>query len=188
MFPIIVLGTGRCGTSFASGILHNDFNICMGKQFVMANEFNPDGYYESSPLNKTFGLFVRGRLNLQDFLATTYNVVAPHGDRFGFKVCASGLQVVGLLMVMFPEARFIYCVRDHDAVIRSHVRKLHYLHTNGKCDPMLRSEDSVSPWVSVVSGMLDRFVTHVDHLKIDFTERVSKEFVIDEIRNKWGDI
>lgn len=43
---ILVLGTGRCGTSEVARILHEDLGVHMGHAFHIGDQFNPKGYYE----------------------------------------------------------------------------------------------------------------------------------------------
>lgn len=43
---IIVVGSGRSGTSSIGRILHEDLNICAGHFLKPPDKFNPKGYYE----------------------------------------------------------------------------------------------------------------------------------------------
>lgn len=43
---ILVLGTGRTGTSEVARILHDELGVSMGHAFHIGDEFNPKGYYE----------------------------------------------------------------------------------------------------------------------------------------------
>ncbi len=65
---IFVIGTGRSGTSTIAKLLHKKLHVCMGHQFREANEFNPDGFYEDIKRSKLLDDFIRGRINLDDWL------------------------------------------------------------------------------------------------------------------------
>jgi len=43
---LLVLGTGRCGTSDVARILHEELSVYMGSMFHLGDQFNRKGYYE----------------------------------------------------------------------------------------------------------------------------------------------
>jgi hypothetical protein len=43
---ILVVGTGRCGTSTVARVLHEQLGVCMGSRFREADANNPRGFYE----------------------------------------------------------------------------------------------------------------------------------------------
>jgi hypothetical protein len=43
---ILVLGTGRSGTSEVAQILHDDLGVHMGHAFHLGDQYNPQGYFE----------------------------------------------------------------------------------------------------------------------------------------------
>ena len=43
---VIVVGTGRSGTSFAAQVCHEDLGICMGHYLKEGNSNNPEGFFE----------------------------------------------------------------------------------------------------------------------------------------------
>jgi len=58
--PIIVLGTGRSGTSTAARILHTRLNVCMGHKFHPGDIGNLLGYYEEMTLEPVARELARG--------------------------------------------------------------------------------------------------------------------------------
>jgi len=176
--PVIVIGTGRCASSFVSGILHNDLNVCMGLGFEKPTQFNPEGYYEDIDIKRNNENLISSNFTLQYWAKNIMDIMKVRTDRnipWGFKdprVC----DLLGLYLGMFDNPKILWCIRDRALVIKSLVER--YGH------PLKHAETQHDSRMQV--GI--RLLRQRDHLQIRFTEeRCSKEDVIHQIREKWGD-
>ena len=159
----------------------------MGHRLIPPDAFNKNGYYESIPINELVVDFCIGQKSFREFRRELIHEVEGHGERCGFKLCGIGCGIAGLLLSIFENARFIFCTRNiHDSsVSRSKMAKARGeiklkdipLHTKRTVVTTQRRHD-----------YLNMVMNRIDHIRLDFTERVSKEAVVYAIRSQWGDL
>lgn len=63
----LVVGPGRCGSSYISKILNNNFNINMGKNLRPSNKSNPLGFWEDLDFKILNDHFVSGNIGFIEF-------------------------------------------------------------------------------------------------------------------------
>ena len=176
--PVIVVGTGRCGSSFVSGILHNDLGVLMGDRFRKPDPLrNPDGYYEDLDfvdLNRdllfnymTFGGWM---IKIQDLISKRLSMDKP----WGFKDPQVS-ELMGLYLGFFNKPKIIWCQRSFRAVLDSFVTKNRWTETDAR------------HIISARFTCLKRLLESRDRLDIVFKqdERKTKEEIISVITSKW---
>lgn len=62
MRNLIILGTGRSGTSMATALFRNDPDVFYGHEIIGATEANPYGYYEDDVINKVNDMLIKRML------------------------------------------------------------------------------------------------------------------------------
>jgi hypothetical protein len=174
--PVIVIGTGRCGSSFVSGVLHNDLDVCMGLEFKEPTKFNPGGYYEDIDIKRNNDDLLNSFLTLQGWAKNIKNIMKARIDRnvpWGFKdprIC----DLLGFYLLMFNNPKIICCVRDRDLVIKSLVNKYKL--------PMDKAVERNDTRIVAQTRLLRGW----DYLILDFgSDMVKKEDVIRKITRKW---
>jgi len=122
--PIIVVGTGRSGTSSTAKILHEELGISMGREFVTPDDSNPDGFYEDKVLRDTFNeCAIKGlplytvKKEFEKFIIHQRALNKP----WGFK----DPRVVDLLnefLLYFRQPKFVYCTRKAEDIAQSMIK------------------------------------------------------------------
>ena len=119
--PIIVVGTGRCGTSTIARLLHTKFNICMGERFREPDEHNPDGYFEDLDFRDANEAMLCGKLSAVQWYFRISQIVSLRKQskiQWGAKdprFCDTAEMFQG----WFENANVIVCTRDDDLVMQS---------------------------------------------------------------------
>ena len=122
--PYLVVGTGRCGTSFVDRILHENLGVYMGKIFRPTNRNNPDGNYEDAEFNDLNKLHITGQLNYQEYATQLQKVVDERRSLkrpWGVKDPMLSYNL-GLWLSFFQNPKIIRCKRRPDLVIKSLMR------------------------------------------------------------------
>ena len=122
-YPVIVVGPARSATSTVARILHTQCGVCMGHELRPPSEHNPDGYYEDMPIQRLHIALGRGRLSLEHY---GKRILALADDRakcgaWGFKDPTACL-VINHVVMLFPQATYIRCVRPYEDVLASQLR------------------------------------------------------------------
>lgn len=65
---VVVIGTGRSGTSTAARILHTRLGVCMGHKFLKPNKYNSQGYWEDEYLRVEARLLAGGEMSTSEWL------------------------------------------------------------------------------------------------------------------------
>ena len=176
--PVIVVGTGRCGSSFVAGILHNKMNVCMGVNFVNPSPLNPDGYWEDLDFTTANDYFLKSYLTYIGWsrhIDMVTQVRLALNKPWGFKDPRVS-ELLGLYLGLFDDPKLILCSRDYGLTLKSLVR------INGKH----LTEDSLRHLLDRRQSFLKRFLNGRDYLQIHFTnERKTEEEVISAIKGKW---
>ena len=120
MNPVIVLTTGRSGSSLLAGML-DKLGVFMGESLVPADHTNPVGHWEDQAFKRLNLGVLRGEIS-PDRLKAEAGQIAAHRasnrDRWGWKV-PSTAQVIEHYLDTFGGARLIVIRRDRGSVIES---------------------------------------------------------------------
>lgn len=174
--PYLVVGTGRCGTSTTAKILHEKLGVFMGSSFVPADKDNPDGYYEDSQFAAYNYRFCRRGLDIQNWLAFVGRLIKERQIEqkpWGIKSVRLG-EILGLYLSFFDNPRVIYCKRKLEDTLASFI----------KCYSWSQSQAENIYWAR--TKIIERLLQGRDYLSLDFTERLSEEYIEDCIRQKWN--
>lgn len=164
--PIFIVGIGRCGTSTTARILHTQLGVSMGSRFREPDAGNPQGYWEDLDfrdinqlvMTQTWGglhLFVRS-------LKTLIDARIAAGRPWGVKdprLC----YLLPYYLMFCPDARIVWCVRDHAQVIESLTQRF-------GC-----SLEVATPEVARRENLVDSLLTDRADLVLDFSKRRTDE-------------
>ena len=179
--PIIVVGTGRSGTSFVADVLHNDIGVCMGRQFRQPSKIgNPNGYYEDLAIVRLNRDFLSNYITLGKFIRSLSMFVEKQvsmGIPWGFKDPQIS-DLIGIYLSSFSDPKIIWCFRDLDAVLNSFIERSGWK----------ANQDAAKTVIMGRHTYLNRMLSHRDHLKIMFPagERLTRQHVAMLITDKWG--
>ena len=122
---ILVVGSGRCGTSTVARLLHEEFDVCMGKRFRESDEYNKKGYYEDLELKNANQFLIAGQITFEAWFTSVENELLKSWRKdtvWGFKdprLCTLG----GFYLAMIsPPRMIIRCKREEKQVAASMVR------------------------------------------------------------------
>lgn len=121
---ILVVGTGRCGTSTVARLLHEELGISMGERFDPPCPANPDGIYEDLEFREIHVAFQRGLLTLPMLRARFGALVARRREPWGLKDPRLAHHL-GLYLQWLEKPDVIWCHRDLDSVATSINRWYH---------------------------------------------------------------
>lgn len=174
--PYIVIGTGRSGTSFVAGVLHNDMGINMGEKFPKVNRTNPDGFWEDLDfLNLNVG-FRNGNMTFLQFMQTMVEFITIRQARnlpWGFKESRMSM-FIGLYLQVLDQPKIIWTQRKSALVIAS------------LQDCYGFNEDRATGFYTSRMLMIGRTLQGRDPLIIKFgKERIGKSKIISAVKNKW---
>ena len=176
--PFIVVGTGRCCSSFVSSVLHNRLGVCMGYDFKKPNSINPEGYYEDREFLLSNHNLIAGDWTLQGWLKVVHKIIDARqelGIPWGFKDPRIA-ELLGEYLGFFDNPHIIWCDREARLVIKSLVTKYEY------------SPDIAKKMYVVRMIKMDRLLKGRNILRIKIGEdRLSEEDVIAMIDEKYGD-
>lgn len=120
--PIIVTGTGRCGTSTVARILHTRLGVAMApSEAVLEGKVpaNPLGTFEDVFIRSLHIDAERGRITLPEFRERMMKAAEERWHQpWGWKDPRAS-HVLGLHLQWFPGAIVIWCKRHLDAVTQS---------------------------------------------------------------------
>ena len=130
--PIIVVGTGRSGTSTVSRLLHEQLGICMGHFFKLHTEHD---YYEDLFAHALNRMLAQRAVTVMDWRVAMAKQHASCGD-WGFKDPHFVYAHPDDIKAIQPRL-FIRTWRERDATVDSWIR--HYRQLGGKgAEPELR--------------------------------------------------
>lgn len=114
--PIVVVGTGRCGTSTVARLLHENLGVRMYKEEFLPPDYgNPLGYYEDKNVK---WLIKNSKLNAADWTYKLYKYMTPYAGPWGFKLQPIEALPKDLISQLSPR-KIILCRRHKNAVIKS---------------------------------------------------------------------
>lgn len=178
MNPYLVFGTGRSGTSFVAGILHNHLGINMGSEFPESDGENPDGFWEDLDfynLNKDFRFH---GLPFDDFIKSLRNLFKQKsvGKLWGIKESRLA-YCLGIYLALIDDPKLIWCTRDRNLVIKSCIRWYGW--------PRQIAEITHDNRYMMIRNVLKG----KDYLKIHFTDdKKSKEEVASAVVEKFKEL
>lgn len=116
---VVILGSGRCGTSTVARVCHERLGINMGQFLKKGNRFNPKGYYEDYVTHAMLVSVANETISPDLFCAVMgelYGNKAQNG--WGIKDNWALEIPIDLLAGLKPELGII-CERDTEAVVDS---------------------------------------------------------------------
>ena len=167
---ILVTGTGRSGTSTVAKVLH-EHGISMGNSFAQSDQHDSGYSYEDLECRKLNAMFLRNDMNYMEYLEKLceYGRKRSAEGKWGVKHPAT-CYVLGIYLQVFSPI-VIRCTRDKEMVVKSCMRCYNFTRE--------KAEKLYDNW----TVMLDSVLARMEHLEIDFTERVTE----DEIWSKISD-
>jgi hypothetical protein len=179
MNPYLVFGTGRSGTSFVAGVLHNHLGITMGSEFPKFDGCNPDGFWEDLDfynLNKQFRFH---GLPFSDFvtnLRILFKQKSSVGKLWGIKESRLA-YCLGIYLALIDDPKLIWCTRDRNLVIKSSMG----WHRWSRQEAEITHDNRYMMIRNVLKGK--------DYLKIHFTDdKKSKEEVASAVVEKFKEL
>lgn len=120
MRPILVVGTGRSGTSTTTRILHEHLGVMMVREmYLPGDRWNPRGYYEDKKMKLFVKQAVNGAISPEVLAMQTREWMTQGEDiRWGFKVTQISNGTPALLDALDPSL-IIVCMRDRDLTAKS---------------------------------------------------------------------
>jgi hypothetical protein len=173
----LVIGPGRSGTSTVARILHEKLNVKMGKNFVSSRAANPDGTYEDLDFWVVNKKLLHGEMKVADWFYITQALVTDrqmNDNPWGVKDPFFTYMVGQFITFCSTFPRIIWCARDEKLILKSMIRQ--WRHTPEYATKSLDGK----------KRCYDRFIRNLDHLTIDFEDKVlSDEEIINRIERKW---
>ncbi len=164
---IIVIGTGRCGTSTIARLLHTKLNIPMGERFRESDDSNINGFYEDLDFRDLNHQVLNNQITNDYFQREIDRYVAKRRVRWGECFGIKDPRICNLwLNYKRYNAQYIWCVRKPEMVVRSLIANYGW---SGR-----ESRHFVSHRLSCVTQLLEG----KDALRIDFsTKRDDSELI-----------
>ena len=118
---IIVLGTGRCGTSTIARLLHNNLQIPMGERFRRSDSSNLNGFYEDLDFRNLNQQVLNNQITNDYFQKEINKLVAKRRERWGSELWGIKDPRICNLWLNYKRytAKYIWCVREPQMVVRS---------------------------------------------------------------------
>lgn len=113
---ILVVGTGKSGTSLVARILHERLGISMGNRFGETSV--PDGAYEDMDFRDLNMMALRGQLTLSAFKESIEALMRMRREPWGFKDPYTA-ELIGLYLQWLERPLVIWCRRDTRSAARS---------------------------------------------------------------------
>ncbi len=163
---ILVIGTGRSGTTAVAKLLHQH-GISMGNSFATSSQHDCGCNFEDLECRQINKEFFRKEIRYEEYI----NKLCEYGRKrqketngnWGIKHPAIS-YVLGIYVQVFDPV-IIRCVRNKEAVVKSCMRCYDF------------SLDQALHLYNNRTVMLDSLLERIEHLEIDFTERLSEEYI-----------
>lgn len=171
---ILVIGTGRSGTSTVAKILH-EHGISMGFSFAVSGQHDSGCTYEDLECKHINKLFLQHNICYDAYIKKLceYGQRREGNGEWGVKhpaIC----HVIGIYLQVFDPV-VVRCTRDRDGVVESCMRCYGF------------SEKKAQQLYDVRTVMLDSALKRHEHLEIDFTNRLTEHEIwekVSDYRNK----
>ena len=119
---IIVVGTGRCGTSAIAGVLFY-LGVNMGERFFAPDSGNPLGYWEDFDVTGLDVSYMSGDIPFSKWKEGYHTLMGRRTEPWGFKTPTTA-AVVDKLADIFPGAHYIHCNRPVNEILDS-IKRMH---------------------------------------------------------------
>ncbi len=117
---IIVIGTGRCGTSTIARLIHNNLQISMGARFREADDSNLNGFYEDLDFRDLNHQVLNNQISNDYFQKKIDELVTKRRARWGECFGIKDPRICNLwLNYKRYNAQYVWCVREPDMIVRS---------------------------------------------------------------------
>lgn len=136
--PIIVVGTGRSGTSVVAGMLWN-MGIFMGNSLVPADKNNPAGHFEDEKFKELNLDYLSKKFDEEEFRKRVRRILNFRGtthEWWGWKD-PSTAQFLKYYIEPYEKPKVIFCKRDKKDVKNS--MKKCYGWTDDQCDRLIEA-------------------------------------------------
>lgn len=155
---ILVVGTGRSGTSVVARILHEDLGVSMGSNFDPPHPTWPDGNYEDRVFRALHIQANQGRITRSTFRARLQELARGRGEPWGVKDPRAS-HLVEEYCAVLPSVRIIWCVRAVEAVVDSIVDAWGIRRSRARLETITR-------YAALQQALAER-----PHLALDMTRR-----------------
>lgn len=150
--PVVVVGTGRCGTSTTCRILHQNLGVRMYEnEFLRPDAWNPKGYFEDRKIKRLNKEATSGGVTPETWRDQMYQHMQAEKSPWGFKLQPLEAMPENILAAMEPR-RVIACVRDRSMTAASiknwHRRK----QWDGPKDSQQRYDKRATAMKAVLNG------------------------------------
>lgn len=115
---VLVISTGRAGSSTVARILHTQLNVSMGYHFRQPDAENPKGFYEDLDFKTLNETILKGIISYPEFAIRLSHLIKKRKEDWGVKdprLC----HLWWLYLKHLPEAKIIMTERKREAVIES---------------------------------------------------------------------
>lgn len=174
--PIIVVGTGRSGTSTVARLLHHSLGVRMYRdQFLAPDKWNPGGYFEDRKVKRLNKAATTGAITGVTWREQMYDHMRADHSPWGFKL--QPLAPLGddfILDAMDPRA-VIACVRDRTMTARSIGKWRRQGKYKGSPDAEARYDIRETAMKSLLHG-------HIV-LWLDFSFERAESYVLERVRS-----
>lgn len=163
---ILVIGTGRSGTSTVAKILH-EHGIKMGNSFVSSREHENGSSYEDTECKRINTDFLQNKMTYDEYIRKLCKYGKSKTEPWGVKHPAI-TYVLGVYLQVFDPI-IIRCSRKREDVVNSCMRCYGF------------SREKAEHLYDYRTAILDSVLGRVEHLDIDFTERLSEDDIWDRL-------
>lgn len=175
---VLVVGTGRCGTSTVARLLQEECGVFMCQQDRQEpSAHNPQGFYEEKAFGDVFKQCTKEEQNLGHLQLVLQKLVQQKVQRhkdWGLKSNLLAYFLPMLLQTLPEKPIIIRCHRDVYATAYSWARVFG-----------VSLRDCIHEINSRV-GLLDMWLEGYNYMRIDFTERVDEGELLGEVRGYLG--
>lgn len=176
---VIIVGSGRSGTSTVAGICHNELGICMG-HFLKGGDFmNPNGYYEDLVSHGLVRAMTDGSYSAEVYLSLM-NQFHANCLSWGVKDPWFLYCPEETLRAMTPKL-CIVTTRDIPSTVNSWLKLWKAQNPN---QPVPQEAIDHYKQLSETRETLAKNISLVwpNVIELDFTERLEQDSIIKEIR------
>ena len=163
---ILVVGTGRSGTSAVAKILHEN-GINMGNAFVSSRDHENGSSYEDTECKRINTDFLLNKMTYDEYIRRLFKYGKSKTEPWGVKHPAI-VYVLGIYLQVFDPV-IIRCSREREGVVASCMRCYGFSH---------QKAEHLYDYRTVV---LDSLLRRIEHLDIDFTERLSEDDILEQM-------
>lgn len=167
---ILVIGTGRSGTTAVAKLLHQH-GISMGNSFATSSQHDCGCNFEDLECKEINLRFIRNKISYDEYIKELckYGQKRQEETNGNWGVKHPMItRLLGIYLQVFDPV-IIHCVRNKEAVVKSCMRCYDF------------SLDQALLLYNNRMVILDSLLGRIEHLEIDFTERLSDDFIWEQI-------